>query len=72
MTKPLEKYPKETFSMIAQLREMKRNGISFKELPPEKAPFDVKETKKKFVKEVLQFKPNYGLVMGLNRHCALN
>ncbi len=62
MTKPLDKYPEKTFTLVHELREYKRQGIKYKDLPKEKVPYNVEEIKKTFVDDIMHFKPNYSAV----------
>ncbi len=62
MTKPLDKYPEKTFTLVHELREYKRQGIKYKDLPKEKVPYSVEEIKKTFVNDIMHFKPNYSAV----------
>lgn len=62
MTKPLDKYPEKTFTLVHELREYKRQGIKYKDLPKEKVPYNVEVIKKTFVDDIMHFKPNYSAV----------
>jgi len=60
MTKPLDSYPKTTYSIPEELRELRRQGYtSFKDIPSEKLPYDPVEIRSVYIKEVLNYHPNY-------------
>jgi hypothetical protein len=59
MTSPLEKYPTRTFTIVEELRTLKREGKKYKDLPKDKRPYKIDDIKKTFVKEVVEFKPCY-------------
>lgn len=61
MTKPLDKYPKKTITLVHELRDMKRNGIKLKNLAPEKIPFDLEKAKEDF-RGIVNFVANYSPV----------
>jgi hypothetical protein len=60
LTKPSGKYPESTFSVPEALRSFKEHGIVYKDIPSEEAPFDFNASKKRFMSEVINFKPKYG------------
>ena len=59
MTKPNEHYTADTFYAGTQLRELKKRASSFSQLPVGERPFDAKEIKSKFVKEISQFNATF-------------
>lgn len=59
LVKPLDPYPKETFEVVDELREFKRKGYKYKDIPKGEAPYDVGAAKKIFIKEVIQYHPSY-------------
>lgn len=61
MTKPQEAYPSETFRVQEKLRELKRTGSKLSELPHEERPFDMEETKSRFIEEVVKYNVTYTL-----------
>lgn len=59
MTKPQEAYPSETFRVQEKLRELKRAGSKLSEIPKEERPFDMDETKNKFIEDVIKYNVTY-------------
>ncbi len=57
MTKPQEKYPEETFQMVGKLRDMKKKGLSFSDVPHEEKPYNERSVKNKFISEVVNYNP---------------
>ena len=49
LTKPLDPYPQSTFSVVEELRELKRKGVKrIAKLPKNKQPYDPKKIKNIF------------------------
>jgi len=60
LTPPLEQYPESTFTMVEELRTLKRTGTkSLNALPKEKRPYDLVKAKNKFIREVVNYKVSY-------------
>jgi hypothetical protein len=59
MTKPLDKYPQETFDIPHKLHELKRKACKVSDLPKEEHPFDLDEVKDRFMKEIVNFTVTY-------------
>jgi hypothetical protein len=65
LTKLSKPYPKEVYSMSAKLKDLKREGFDFASASPDQLPFDVKKTKNEFIREVVNFEPNFGASVGM-------
>jgi hypothetical protein len=61
LTAPTENYPRSTYDMAESLKEFKKLGIPFKELPPDQRPYDENEMKKLFIKEVCNYNPRFNI-----------
>ena len=57
--KPKEKYPRETYDIADKVRDLKNKGLKYRDIPSEDKPFDEKEMKKAFIKEVVLYNPSY-------------
>ena len=66
LTKPGDKYPETTFSVPEAIRDFKEQGIIYKNIPENEVPFDFEHSKKRFVEEVVNYKPKYGAKVFLN------
>ena len=62
MTKPLAPYSTTTLTMTNDLINMKSQGIKFSELPPEQRPYDVKEVRKHFIRDVVNYRVQHDYV----------
>ena len=71
MTKPLDHYPKATFTIVEQLRELKRKGIKFSDIPKDKQPYNIDEVRNTFIEEVVKFHANYNVTAVHNEAAAL-
>lgn len=61
MTAPLDAYPKSTFSSHEELKLLKQEGFKFSEIPPDRIPYNPKEMRKLFVKEVINYNPSFSI-----------
>ena len=60
LTPPLEQYPETTFTMVEELRELKRKGTKkISKLPKEKRPFNTAWARNTFIREVVNYKVSY-------------
>ncbi len=60
LTKPLDPYPEKTLKGVDKLNELKSKGYyKFEDIPEEERPYDVKQAKKEFIKEVIKYHPSY-------------
>ena len=60
LTPPLEQYPETTFTMVEELRSIKRSGKTIEKLPQEQRPFNPKWARNRFIREVVNYKVSYG------------
>mmetsp|Transcript_9906 Transcript_9906/g.16609 ORF Transcript_9906/g.16609 Transcript_9906/m.16609 type:complete len:353 (-) Transcript_9906:254-1312(-) len=61
LTPPTQSYPQSTYSMPHQLKELKRAGVSFAELPDDLKPYDHEDMKRQFIKEVCNYNPKFNI-----------
>ena len=66
LTKPGDKYPETTFSVPEAIRDFKEQGIIYKNIPENEVPFDFEQSKKRFVEEIVNYKPKYSAKVFLN------
>ena len=60
LTKPLDPYPREVFTVVHQLRELKRQGVkAIKDLPAEKQPYNPTKTRNAFIREVVNYEVSF-------------
>eukprot|EP01038_Epipyxis_sp_PR26KG_P010293 gene10293-13837_t len=59
LTRPSAAYSDETFQMASRLRELRKTGCRFKDLPKEKAPYNLIEAKNKFINDVVNYNPSF-------------
>jgi hypothetical protein len=60
LTKPLDPYPETTFTMVEELRELKRKGVKkIEHLPEDKRPYDPKKIKDIFINDVLKYEVSF-------------
>lgn len=55
MVSPNKTYPKEYFEVPKKLRELKRDGLRLKKVEKEKRPYNLDETRKRFIDEVINY-----------------
>ena len=59
LTSPLDAYNHKTLKGIDELNELKNKGYAnFKDIPDDLRPYDPKEAKKEFIKEILNYNPS--------------
>ena len=56
---PLQ-YPNSTFKIPVAIDALTKRGIKYKSIPKDRAPFDFTESRRTFVREVINFRPHYG------------
>lgn len=61
MTNPKDNYPKETYQMADTLKSLKHKNVAFKDLPAEEKPYDEKQLKKLFIREVCNYNPKFNI-----------
>ena len=60
LTKPLDPYPETTFTVVEDLRELKRQGVNkIDKLPKDKQPYDPKKVKKTFIEDVINYEVSF-------------
>lgn len=67
MVNPRHAYPRETFDVPEKLYDLKRKSPKLKELPEDLHPFDLKEIKKKFMKEVVNYNVSFTMPVSIHR-----
>ncbi len=60
-THPLAKYPEETFRMNDKLKDLRKSGCKFDDLPEQEKPYDVQQVRKSFVKEIANYNPGFNI-----------
>jgi hypothetical protein len=53
-------YPESTFKIPVAIDALTKRGIKYKSIPKDRAPFDFAESRRTFVREVINFRPQYG------------
>jgi hypothetical protein len=61
MTNPKDNYPKETYQMADTLKSLKHKNVAFKDLPDNEKPYDEKQLKKLFIREVCNYNPKFNI-----------
>jgi hypothetical protein len=61
MTRPQDQYSKKMYRMNERLKDLKNYDIKIRDLPPAERPYEFKDIKAQFVKEVINFNPSYVL-----------
>lgn len=60
LTPPLDPYPKEVFSTVNTLRELKRQGVkAIADLPRDRQPYNPKKHKNLFIREVVNYEVSF-------------
>ena len=63
MTKPEVKYNRKMYTVQAKLAELRKDGLSVRDLPESERPYDIKETRKALIKEVHEFEPRFSFIL---------
>ena len=61
LTPPLQTYSKKTFEVSDKLKDLKRKGLKFEEIPDEEKPYDAKSMRNKFIKDIANYNPGFNV-----------
>lgn len=61
LTNPKDSYPRATYTMAETLKEFKQKGLAFKDIPESERPYNEKELKRQFIREVCNYNPKFNI-----------